>query len=125
MVVRDDKIVNNDLCSWWYGLNIFSLFYLDDLFNYDVIFPNKNGTANVTVSMGTTMTSFTLCLWIQTTDPGPFHIFSYLSQTGSKDLSLTCENKQYCKLLLLREYRFGNVLRLQASRYCFTSSCQF
>lgn len=93
-------------------MNIFSFFFSDNLFDYDIIFPNKNGTAFVAVSLGTTITSFTLCMWLQTTDPGPFHLFSYVTGNGhnTKELSLECESSEDCKLLLLQEHRSSNVM---------------
>ncbi|KAL9980813.1 hypothetical protein ACROYT_G009451 [Oculina patagonica] len=99
--------------------------YTDELFNYDMIFQNKNGNASAVVSLDTTITSFTLCLWLQTTDPGPFHLFSYVTRNDTKKLSLECESDEDCKLLLLQDYRQVSLVSLNDGKWrhvCLTWS---
>lgn len=44
-------------------------------------------------------------MWIQTIDPGPFHLFSYVTWNSSKELSFGCQSSEDCEVILLQESR--------------------
>lgn len=79
----------------------------DDLFHYDMVFLSKHGASFAAITLDNTieMCTMTLCMWLQTIDPGPFHLFSYMMFDGSRELSLGCESSEDCELVLLRESR--------------------
>lgn len=86
---------------------VFGWFVSAELFNYDVAFPNKDSTSFTAVILSTDIAlhALTLCMWIQTIEPGPFHLFSYVTWNGTKELSLGCKSSEECDLILFQEYR--------------------
>ena len=84
-----------------------SVFIPADLFHYDMVFPSKHGAsfAAITLDSKIEMYTMTLCMWLQTIDLGPFHLFSYMTFDGTRELSLGCESSEDCELVLLRESR--------------------
>ena len=100
----------NNSTFYWSGMSLLhfsSVFIPADLFHYDMVFPSKHGASFAAITLDSTieMYTMTLCMWLQTIDPGPFHLFSYTTFDGTRELSLGCESSEDCELVLLRESR--------------------